>query len=127
MAGSPKIVKPIQGPPRYIVELYFKQPFEAVSTYHQSFSTQQSLWGQGKRDPRAENLNYKVTTSQDAFLGSTTAADAYKWPTPNKDKNAGKPTPWDESPEIERLKYMPFEDQTSYKAAYQASKTTPRT
>eukprot|EP00960_Hanusia_phi_P075366 768412-Hanusia_phi.AAC.2 len=38
---------------------------------------------------------------------------------PNKDRNAGKPTPWDESPEIEMNKYLPFEDQTSYKAAYQ--------
>eukprot|EP00960_Hanusia_phi_P075367 768412-Hanusia_phi.AAC.3 len=93
------------------VELYFKHPFEAVSTYHQSFSPEKCFLfarsvvsvivvkvDMGRRQTRSESRKSQLqshnqpgarlsegrerqTVQQDAFQGSTTAGESYKWPT----------------------------------------------
>jgi len=43
--GEGKILKLAAGPPRYIVELYFRTPFEADTTSKAIHSAKSSAWG----------------------------------------------------------------------------------
>ena len=52
--GSPyapkhsRILKPTAGPPRYIVEIYFRKPFTGETTNNAVHSVQSSAWAKGK-------------------------------------------------------------------------------
>ena len=64
-AGS-KILRPSVGPPRFIVELYFRTPFSGETTNKAVHSAESSAWAHGSAATRVHDHSMSICSSQQA-------------------------------------------------------------